>query len=86
MAAVTSPVDGRAQYSLAAVAMADHSLGRWPFAGVEQIFSGRYVVTGSWPTPTTNSLSPSVVAAGQQAPDSKPKTAASGLWPNLPSG
>ena len=40
MAAVTSPVDGRAQYSLAAVAMANHSLGRWPFAGVQEIFPG----------------------------------------------
>ena len=45
MAAVTAPVDGRAQYSLAAVAMANHSLGRWPFAGVQEIFPGRYV----WP-------------------------------------
>jgi hypothetical protein len=46
MAAVTSPVDGRAQYSLAAVAMANHSLGRWPFAGVQEIFPGRYVCPG----------------------------------------
>ena len=38
MAAVTAPVDGRAQYSLAAVAMANHSLDRWPFAGVQEIF------------------------------------------------
>ena len=42
MAAVTAAVDGRAQYSLAAVAMANHSLGRWPFAGVQEIFPGRY--------------------------------------------
>ena len=30
----------------AAVAMANHSLGRWPFAGVQEIFPGRYVCPG----------------------------------------
>ena len=47
------PVDGRRQYSMADVVVANVSLGRMPFAGVEEVFPGRYVVAGSWPKPTS---------------------------------
>jgi hypothetical protein len=85
MATVTAPRDGRAQYSLADVAVANVSLGRWPFAGVEQVGPDRYVVAGSWPTPAptpTNSFSSS--AAASPAPAAKPRSPASALWPHLP--
>jgi hypothetical protein len=87
MANINVPVDGRAQYSFATVAVANASLGRMPWAGVEQVGPDRYVVAGSWPTPTPTParFSPSVAAAGPP-PDERPKSAASALWPNLPSG
>ena len=87
MANISVPVDGRVQFSFATAAVANHSLGRMPWDGIEQVGPDRYVVRGSWPTPpTTNSNFSSSVAASQVLPDTKPPTAASALWPNLPSG
>jgi hypothetical protein len=85
----TVPVDGRPQFDPATVMLANYSLGRWPLtAGVETVTSGgKYILKNSWPTPpTTNSNFSSSVAASQVLPDTKPRTAASALWPNLPSG
>jgi hypothetical protein len=84
---ISVPVDGRPQYSFATVAVANASLGRMPWAGVEQVGPDRYVVAGSWPTPKptpTNSFS-SAVAATQAVPEAAPKSsvAARAIWPNL---
>jgi len=82
---ISVPQDGRFQFSFADAAVANASLGRMPWHGIEQVGPDRYVVRGSWPTPpTTNSNFSSSVAAS--APETKPRTAASALWPNLPSG
>jgi hypothetical protein len=81
MANISVPVDGRVQFSFATAAIANASLGRMPWDGIEQVGPDRYVVRGSWPTPT-NSFSASV-AASSSAPEAKPRTAASALWPNL---
>jgi hypothetical protein len=84
---ISVPVDGRAQYSFATVAVANASLGRMPWAGVEQVGPDRYVVANSWPTPkptpTTNS-SFSGLAASQTAVAPKSSAAARAIWPNLP--
>ena len=82
---ISVPVDGRAQYSFATVAMTNASLGRMPWAGVEQVGPDRYVVAGSWPTPKptpANSFS-SAVAASTSAPEAAPKSPAHALWPDL---
>jgi hypothetical protein len=83
---ISVPVDGRRQFSFADVAVANASLGRMPWDGIEQVGPDRYVVRGSWPTPKPTPTFSSSVAASQVAPEAKPRTAASALWPNLPSG
>jgi hypothetical protein len=87
MATLTAPVDGRRQYGKLIVMLANGSLGRAPFAGTVPVGYGSdlYMLAGSWPvpTPTTNSVSPSV--ATQQVPEAAPRSAAAALalWPNL---
>jgi hypothetical protein len=94
MASISVPVDGRVQFSFADVAVANASLGRMPWDGIEQVGPDRYVVRGSWPTPRptprptpapTPTRFSSAVAASQAAPEAAPKSsaAASALWPNL---
>jgi hypothetical protein len=84
VATVTAPWDGRMQFSFADAAIANHSLGRMPLAGVEQVGPDRYVVAGSWPTPKpTPTFGFSSLTASQAAPETKPRTAAAALWPNL---
>jgi hypothetical protein len=85
MANISVPVDGRFQFSFADAAVANASLGRMPWDGIEQVGPDRYVVRGSWPTPAptpTNSFSFSVAAS--PAPAAKPRSPASALWPHLP--
>ena len=84
MANISVPVDGRVQFSFATAAVANHSLGRMPWDGIEQVGPDRYVVRGSWPTPpTTNSNFSSSVAAS--TPEAKPRpSGARALWPHLP--
>jgi hypothetical protein len=80
------PVDGRRQYSMADVVVANVSLGRMPFAGVEEVFPGRYVVAGSWPKPTSPGGSGfSGLAAAEAEPAEAPRSsaAARSLWPQL---
>jgi hypothetical protein len=83
------PVDGRRQYDFTTVAIANASLGRMPWDGVQEIFPGRYVVGGTWPTPTkgpdrTPDRVFSSAVAASATPESRPKTAGHALWPNLP--
>jgi hypothetical protein len=83
---ISVPVDGRFQFSFATAAVANASLGRMPWAGVEQVGPDAYVVRGSWPTPKptpTNNFS-SAVAASTSTPEPKPRSAGHALWPNLP--
>jgi len=86
MASISVPVDGRVQFSFADAAVANASLGRMPWDGIEQVGPDRYVMRGSWPTPAPTPTRFSSSMAAQQAPDERPKSAASALWPNLPSG
>jgi hypothetical protein len=82
---ISVPVDGRFQFNFATAAVANASLGRMPWDGIEQVGPDAYVVCGSWPTPKptpTNGFS-SAVAASRVAPEAKPRSAASALWPNL---
>ena len=84
---ISVPQDGRFQFSFADAAVANASLGRMPWHGIEQVGPDRYVVRGSWPTPKptpTNSFS-SAVAATQAVPEAAPKSseAARSIWPNL---
>jgi hypothetical protein len=84
---ISVPQDGRKQFPMATVMMANASLGRPLLSGVEPVGygSGMYTLKGSWPTPKptpTNSFS-SAVAASTSAPEAKPRSAASALWPNL---
>jgi hypothetical protein len=81
---ISVPVDGRAQYSFATVAMTNASLGRMPWAGVEQVGPDRYVVAGSWPTPKPTPTFSSSTAASRSAPEAKPRSPGHALWPNLP--
>jgi hypothetical protein len=82
---ISVPQDGRPQFNPATVMIANASMGRWPTAGVETVVpGGNYILKGTWPTPpTTNSNFSSSVAASQVAPEAKPRSAASALWPNL---
>ena len=87
MANISVPVDGRVQFSFATAAMANHSLGRMPWDGIEQVGPDRYVVRGSWPTPkpTPASSFSSAVAASTSAPETtKARSPGHALWPNLP--
>jgi hypothetical protein len=83
---ISVPVDGRFQFSFADAAVANASLGRMPWDGIEQVGPDRYVARGSWPTPKptpTNNFS-SAVAASTSAPEAKSSVAARSLWPALP--
>jgi hypothetical protein len=80
---ISVPVDGRAQFSFATAAVANASLGRMPWDGIEQVGPDAYVVRGSWPTPKPTPTFNSSVAASQVAPEARPRSAASALWPNL---
>ena len=85
----TVPIDGRRQFSTTDVILGNVSLGRAPFAGVEQIGPDRYVLANSWPTPRASGysatpISPSGGWASSPAPAPKPMTPARALWPNLP--
>jgi hypothetical protein len=81
----TVPVDGRKQFPGLVVMLANTSLGRAPFAGVERVGPDAYVLPNSWPTPpptpSTTSFSPLVAASA--APDVVPRSAGKALWPNL---
>jgi hypothetical protein len=75
---ISVPVDGRFQFSFATAAVANASLGRMPWDGIEQVGPDAYVVRGSWPTPKptpTNSFS-SAVAASTSVPAPKSSAAA----------
>jgi hypothetical protein len=86
MATITTPFDGRRQFTMTEVAIGNASLGRAPFAGTVPVGYGSnlYMLAGTWPvpTPTTNSVSPSVAT---QVPEAAPKSTATALalWPNL---
>ena len=86
MANISVPVDGRFQFSFADAAVANASLGRMPWDGIEQVGPDAYVVRGSWPTPKptpTNSFS-SAVAASTSAPETPRSSAgARAIWPDL---
>ena len=89
MATVIAPRDGRAQYSLADVVMANASLSRWPFAGVETVTpGGSYILKNSWPPAPRASVGGNSPAMPVEVPDAAPKLRASSeasraLWPNL---
>jgi hypothetical protein len=88
MANISVPVDGRLQFSFATAAVANASLGRMPWEGIEQVGPDAYVVRGSWPTPkpTPASSFSSAVAATQAVPETAPTSsvAARSIWPALP--
>jgi hypothetical protein len=84
---LTAPVDGRLQFNFATAAVANASLGRMPWDGIEQVGPDAYVVRGSWPTPKPTPVSSfSSAVAASSAPDTAPKSsaAARSLWPALP--
>jgi hypothetical protein len=83
---ISVPRDGRLQFNFATAAVANASLGRMPWDGIEQVGPDRYVVAGSWPVPS--SISPSAAASRAMSPvevpdAATPKSAAAALWPNL---
>ena len=88
MGNISVPRDGRFQFSFADAAVANASLGRMPWDGIEQVGPDRYVVRGRWPTPkpTPTSSFSLAVAASMSAPATKPRSPGQALWPNLPSG
>ena len=83
---ISVPRDGRFQFNFATAAVANASLGRMPWDGIEQVGPDRYVVRGSWPTPKPTPTFSSAVAASTSAPETAPKSsaAARSLWPHLP--
>ena len=84
---ISVPRDGRFQFSFATAAIANASLGRMPWDGIEQVGPDAYVVRGSWPTPKPTPVSSfSSAVAASSAPDTAPKSsaAARSLWPHLP--
>jgi hypothetical protein len=92
MANINVPVDGRAQFPMATVVMANVSLGRAPFAGVEPVGYGTdlYRVTGSWPKPAPSPISQTTSGpsfsglTSSSAPAPRSMTPARALWPQLP--
>jgi hypothetical protein len=79
---ISVPVDGRAQFSFATAAIANASLGRMPWADIEQVGPDRYVVAGSWPASTRVKFDrPSTVPVEVAAP--RKQDAAHALWPDL---
>ena len=83
---ISVPIDGRFQFNFATAAVANASLGRMPWDGIEQVGPDAYVVRGSWPTPKPTPTFSSAVAASTSAPETAPKSsaAARSLWPHLP--
>ena len=81
---ISVPLDGRPQWPASTILTVNAMMGRWPLtSGVETVTpDGRYILKNSWPTPpaTNSSFSSSVVTS---APEAKPRSAASALWPNL---
>jgi hypothetical protein len=79
--AVTVPIDGRPQFSLADVAV-NVGMGRRSFDAFEQVGPDRYVLAGQWPKPAPTPSG--AIAASAAATEAKPMTPARALWPNLP--
>jgi hypothetical protein len=82
---LTIPVDGRPQFDPSTVMITNAMMGRWPLtAGVEAIVpGGKYILQDTWPKPPTTNRSFSSSVAASSAPEAKPRSAASALWPNL---
>jgi hypothetical protein len=81
---ISVPQDGRPQFSFASLALSNYLYGRPSLDEVQQIGPDRYILPNAWPPqPATNSNFSSSVAASTSAPEPKPRTAASALWPNL---
>jgi len=81
---ISVPLDGRPQWPASTILTVNAMMGRWPLtSGVETVTpDGRYILKNSWPTPpAANSSFSSSVATS--APEAKPRSAASALWPNL---
>jgi hypothetical protein len=88
MATLTAPWDGRAQFPMATIAMANASLGRPLFDGVDPVGCGSnmYMLRNSWPpAPRSPSSGFSGAVAASQAPAEAPRSSpgARALWPNL---
>ena len=87
MPTITVPQDGRPQFSFLDLALSNYTRGRPSLDEVQQIGPDRYILPNAWPAPkpSVGGFS-SAVTASQAAPDTKPRSAAQALWPNLPSG
>jgi hypothetical protein len=85
---ISVPQDGRMQFPMATVMVANASLGRPLLSGAEPVGygSGMYTLKGSWPTPkpTPTSSGFSSLTASTSAPETKPRSPGHALWPNLP--
>jgi hypothetical protein len=82
---ISVPRDGRFQFNFATAAVANASLGRMPWDGIEQVGPDAYVVRGSWPTPKpTPTFSSAVAASAPEAAQKASSAAARSLWPHLP--
>jgi hypothetical protein len=84
MATITAPTDPRPQFTTVGLALA-HAFGGGPSLDqFQQIGPDRYILPNAWPTPKASGEGfSSAVAASQAAPEVKPRTAASALWPHL---
>jgi hypothetical protein len=83
---ISVPVDGRLQFPMATVMIANASLGRPLLSGVDPVgYSNLYTLKNSWPKPpTTNSNFSSSVAASSAQEVVKPRqSAARVLWPHM---
>jgi hypothetical protein len=81
----TVPNDGRPQFSLTDISVANAKLGRMPLTGFEQVGPDAFVVAGSYPAPTPADPWSSPARLNPSPPD-RPKTPGQALWPNLPTG
>jgi hypothetical protein len=81
----TVPIDGRQQFDGRTVAVVNAERGRLPYDGFSHIGGGRYIANDPPPPPRASyGLSPAALASASQAtPETKPRTAANALWPNL---
>jgi hypothetical protein len=59
----TVPTDSRKQYPGLIVMLANNSLGRPPYAGVEQVGPDRYVLAENTPPSRVSGISPAMVAS-----------------------
>jgi hypothetical protein len=85
MPTMTVPTDGRPQFSFLDLALSNYVFGRPSLADVRQIGPDRFILPNAWPAPRASGGGfSSAVASTQAAPETKPRTAASALWPNLP--